>query len=249
MIFKTKTNQYFIFILLLILIMYIPLFAFKFKTVFALTEEDHFYENFQAITFLLTSFLMLFLYIKSKSTGEKYVFNFNRNIYFLLLALFFFICFGEEISWGQRIFGIETPMAMSAVNSQDETNIHNLWFFESYDKREVVKTGLSLWVSSARLFALIWLIYCFLIPLSDHLFSFFRRIYQKLHFPVVPLWLGSLFVIAHLLSKLAERLWMYSQEQPVIEIKEATFSFLYLIVGIVFVTMYFNNRELKKDRA
>ena len=167
----------------------------------------------------------------------------------MLLAVFFFFCFGEEISWGQRIFDIHTPLSMSAANSQDETNLHNLWFFESYDKKEVVKTGLALWLSSARIFALIWLVYCFLIPLSDHLFSFFHKIYKKLSFPVVPLWLGFLFVIAHILSKVAEKLWIYSVEQPVIEIKEATFSFLYLIVGVAFVILFFRDRALKREEA
>lgn len=33
---------------------------------------------------------------------------------------------GEEISWGQRIFGIESPAFFKSFNSQQETNIHNL---------------------------------------------------------------------------------------------------------------------------
>ncbi|MCY4260904.1 MAG: hypothetical protein OXC91_11640 [Rhodobacteraceae bacterium] len=33
---------------------------------------------------------------------------------------------GEEISWGQRLFAIETPEALRVINRQDETNIHNL---------------------------------------------------------------------------------------------------------------------------
>ena len=42
------------------------------------------------------------------------------------LALFFLICAGEEISWGQRIFGYGTPDAVAAQNEQDEFNLHNL---------------------------------------------------------------------------------------------------------------------------
>jgi len=33
---------------------------------------------------------------------------------------------GEEISWGQRILGIETPEFFQAHNLQNETNLHNL---------------------------------------------------------------------------------------------------------------------------
>ena len=43
-----------------------------------------------------------------------------------LFALGCFLIAGEEISWGQRIFGWGTPEALEAANSQDETNLHNL---------------------------------------------------------------------------------------------------------------------------
>ena len=33
---------------------------------------------------------------------------------------------GEEISWGQRIFNIETPGFLAEANAQKETNLHNL---------------------------------------------------------------------------------------------------------------------------
>jgi hypothetical protein len=33
----------------------------------------------------------------------------------------------EEISWGQRIFGWETPMYLAKINEQKETNIHNIF--------------------------------------------------------------------------------------------------------------------------
>lgn len=37
-----------------------------------------------------------------------------------------FFGMGEEISWGQRILGIETPEFLANVNAQKETNLHNL---------------------------------------------------------------------------------------------------------------------------
>lgn len=42
------------------------------------------------------------------------------------LALFFLVCAGEEISWGQRVFGFGTPASMVEENEQDEVNLHNL---------------------------------------------------------------------------------------------------------------------------
>jgi len=38
---------------------------------------------------------------------------------------------GEEISWGQRLFGWDTPPAIMAVNTHEETNIHNMAFMQS----------------------------------------------------------------------------------------------------------------------
>ncbi|NIM10897.1 MAG: hypothetical protein GTO45_02820, partial [Candidatus Aminicenantes bacterium] len=37
---------------------------------------------------------------------------------------------GEEISWGQQLFGWQSPEIMQEINDQQETNIHNIssWF-------------------------------------------------------------------------------------------------------------------------
>jgi len=42
------------------------------------------------------------------------------------LGLFLFFAAGEEISWGQRIFGLKTPEYFQQHNAQHETNLHNL---------------------------------------------------------------------------------------------------------------------------
>lgn len=41
-------------------------------------------------------------------------------------ALLFFFAAGEEISWGQRIFGWESNEYFKQANAQQQTNIHNL---------------------------------------------------------------------------------------------------------------------------
>ena len=48
----------------------------------------------------------------------------------LAVALVSFLMAGEEISWGQRIFGWESPEFFRAANMQSETTLHNL--FESW---------------------------------------------------------------------------------------------------------------------
>ncbi|ABC83126.1 hypothetical protein [Anaeromyxobacter dehalogenans] len=42
------------------------------------------------------------------------------------LALLCFFAAGEEISWGQRLLGIQSPEFFQSHNAQHETNLHNL---------------------------------------------------------------------------------------------------------------------------
>ena len=61
-----------------------------------------------------------------------YLFKYARrkNVWFfivyLLIGLGSFFVFGEEISWGQRIFSFKTSTYFQEHNTQDEENIHNL---------------------------------------------------------------------------------------------------------------------------
>jgi hypothetical protein len=53
----------------------------------------------------------------------------SSNLFLGCLALYGVVCFfgmGEEVSWGQRLFGIETPEFLAKANAQKETNLHNL---------------------------------------------------------------------------------------------------------------------------
>ena len=45
-----------------------------------------------------------------------------------MAGLIFLFGAGEEISWGQRIFSREVPEFFSKYNSQQETNLHNLYY-------------------------------------------------------------------------------------------------------------------------
>ncbi len=41
-------------------------------------------------------------------------------------SLVFLFGAGEEISWGQRIFNLETPEGLKSINAQGELNLHNI---------------------------------------------------------------------------------------------------------------------------
>jgi hypothetical protein len=45
---------------------------------------------------------------------------------YLIVAFGIFFVTGEEIAWGQRLFGWRTPEALEAVNVQQETTLHNI---------------------------------------------------------------------------------------------------------------------------
>ena len=83
-------------------------------------EEDGIIEYSTAIFLLSVS-----IYLINKLLKTVKVIS-TKNIGIVFFSIIFFFGFGEEISWGQRIFNIETPQFFVENNLQSETNIHNL---------------------------------------------------------------------------------------------------------------------------
>lgn len=89
-----------------------------------LLREDGLFEYIGALLFLLTSMVLFYCgYRTAKSSYDGPRLN---RVLFFLAGLVFLVGAGEEISWGQRIFSIETPQYLSEVNGQGETNFHNI---------------------------------------------------------------------------------------------------------------------------
>jgi hypothetical protein len=61
---------------------------------------------------------------------------------YLLFALGMVFVAGEEISWGQRIFGWGTPRDLDKINAQDETTVHNISSVEFLFKLGYTALGL-----------------------------------------------------------------------------------------------------------
>lgn len=61
-----------------------------------------------------------FLDISKYKTKNKLL-----SVIFLVAAVGFFVVAGEEISWGQRIFGFKTPENYAKMNTQHELTLHN----------------------------------------------------------------------------------------------------------------------------
>lgn len=83
--------------------------------------EDGLVEYGTAISLFAASLILLRNGLSLRSHGTKLAIGLT-----FFYAFMFFFGAGEEISWGQRIFGWETSEAMKEINRQDETTIHNI---------------------------------------------------------------------------------------------------------------------------
>ena len=100
------------------------------STVFLFYYSNSVYNSFVAedgiIEYLTAIFLLSISIFLIKKLFEMENIIFINNLGIIMFSIIFFFGFGEEISWGQRIFNIETPPFFSENNLQSETNIHNL---------------------------------------------------------------------------------------------------------------------------
>jgi hypothetical protein len=74
------------------------------------------------VFFLLLTIFFISIFIKKEYFGLKSLEKLLIFFYFLGVNYYFF----EEISWGQHIFGWQSSDFFLEINSQDETNIHNV---------------------------------------------------------------------------------------------------------------------------
>ena len=84
----------------------------------ALVWEDGWAQNLTAAAFLLAGVALLGAAMAARRA-------FPRCVYILGGAAMAFFA-GEEVSWGQRIIGFETPGFLVDLNHQGEFNIHNI---------------------------------------------------------------------------------------------------------------------------
>ncbi|MBC8509956.1 MAG: hypothetical protein H8D34_34345 [Chloroflexi bacterium] len=89
------------------------------KDNFFLYKEDGFFEWLTAIFYFCAAFILFFI---SRKKDRIY------KIAFIVFALGALLIGMEEISWGQRIFSLNTPDLLNEYNIQQETNLHNIVF-------------------------------------------------------------------------------------------------------------------------
>jgi hypothetical protein len=97
----------------------------------------------------------------------------------LLAGLFAIVIVGEEIAWGQRLLGLETPEILEEVNKQDEITFHNIG--ETLTAFNVVLFIASVYAIAAEAISRRW-------PL-------FRRVPDGDRLYVPPFFLSGLFAV------------------------------------------------------
>lgn len=83
--------------------------------------EDGVFEYLTTVFFVVGAFFFLLRVVKNKERMSGYT-----KLFIFGMALFCFSVGMEEISWGQRILGFETPEEFEKINVQGETTVHNL---------------------------------------------------------------------------------------------------------------------------
>ncbi len=165
--------------------------------------EDSVGENVTAIGYLIAAAVMVFALVQNRNKSK---------IFTVLIALFFIFMGLEEISYGQRIFGFETPENMYLVNAQREFNFHNLSFVANLN------------------IALTWaiILWVFLLPVLIRKNELIRNLVKQFDVPIVQSTVTPLFAVPmffHIIIRLL----------PVIdEIKESYFAIAFIGFAVSF---------------
>lgn len=111
-----------------------------------LAEEDSLLEWTQVVVLVSAAALATLLAARALREGRR-----PHSLAYLALAAACFFVAGEEVSWGQRIFGLETPESLAEINRQDELTLHNI---------DAVRVALKFFLIGLGLvgFALPWLL-------------------------------------------------------------------------------------------
>ena len=134
------------------------------------TKEDGFAEYGTAFLLFCSSVLLISRFIKL----QKY----KKNLWklgILAIALVFIFGAGEEISWGQRIFNIESSEFFKENNAQAETNLHNL----VVDGKKVNK------IIFCQLLTAILVIYLIITPFLYRKFEGIKKLANLFAVPIV----------------------------------------------------------------
>ena len=90
-----------------------------------LLREDSLVESTTAVLLFLTGLVLFAVVVMERRGGGAAI-----RWPYLLGALAFVWAAGEEINWGQRIFGFESPSFLLNINSSGQLNLHRIDLFD-----------------------------------------------------------------------------------------------------------------------
>ena len=143
-------------------------------TFLRLIAEDQWGEYATAVSFGVCGLLLTLLLFCRVPRLEKVV--------LLIIGLGAFFIAGEEVSWGQRIFGFATPQLLSQFNIQGELNLHNL---DGVDNAHLRSIAVHLIVG--------WLLLSSVVAVG---FPRYRDRVQRMGIPLIPVRLFPIFLLA-----------------------------------------------------
>ena len=112
-----------------------------------LVLEDGILENLTALLLFLGGVYIFYIFFKNKN--DK---GFWWKIFHVIFGLTLWFGFAEEISWGQRIIGFDTPVFFQKHNKQWEVGIHNLTYEGFSVNQWIFSIGLSIGIGIYYLF-------------------------------------------------------------------------------------------------
>ena len=174
------------------------------------TVEDGFVENGSALFLFGSSMLLLVRFFKLFKHKDLF-----WKIGILAMCAVFFFGAGEEISWGQRIFNVESSEYFLEHNAQGETNLHNMVVGETKINKLIF----------SQLLTVVLVIYLIITPFLYRKVEWVKTLANKFAVPIVQWHHTISFLIGTLLLVFitSNRKW---------EIYELAFSVIFLLIFI-----------------
>jgi len=183
-------------------------------------DEDHFSETLSALFLLIAGVILITNSLYKIKKGKR----FRQEVLFILFGLMLVFAFGEEISWGQRIFDIPTPDFFLKYNAQQELSIHNLFIFHTslYNPNSLVDVFV--------------FIMGIMIPVLCFRSPNFRKALDKINFPIIQLSFLPIFSIGLIFGLAMVQITDHHLFAPN-EIKEFIYSIGFLLYSIAVVSL------------
>ena len=192
-------------------------------------SEDGIYESVAALSCFLAGIVFFYSFVTYPKTINYFIFSSTRNLTALSFSLLMFFLFAEEISWGQRLFNIQTPTLLSEINFQKEINLHNLTLIQSTNN----------FLSDLLFKALI--IYLFVLPLFAHSFSFVKSLVERLAVPVASLQIVLFVFIIRNINVVNYRIYYSNTSEPdrfhIGEAFESNIEILLLLLSVEYLLL------------